>query len=210
MKYSKFSLRTRIFIAMILVVIIASVLIAFITIYQYNEQAEDYHNKRLERKEEAIKSAISYELNRDTLYSLETKYLPRILDKKINEISDIHNLDINIYDLKGKLLRSSHAKFINDTTNTNLSNYILNEINNNPDHRLVLPNDSADEKNYKSSYTFINDSKFKPIGIIGIPYLQDNTFQDEELREFLVRLLLVYLLILLIAVGIAYFLSKYI
>ncbi len=61
MKYSKFSLRTRIFIAMILVVIIASVLIAFITIYQYNEQAEDYHNKRLERKEEAIKSAISYE-----------------------------------------------------------------------------------------------------------------------------------------------------
>ncbi|MCK5637461.1 MAG: HAMP domain-containing histidine kinase [Flavobacteriaceae bacterium] len=210
MKYSKFSLRTRIFIAMIFLVIIASVLIAFITIYQYNEQAEDYHNKRLERKEEAIKSAISYELNRDTIYSLETKYLPRILDKKLNEISDIHNLDINIYDLNGKLLRSSHARYINDTTNTNLSNYILNEINNNPDHRLVLANDPTEDKNFKSSYTFINDSKFKPVGIIGIPYLQDNTFQDEELKEFLIRLSLVYLLILLIAVGIAYFLSKYI
>ena len=50
----------------------------------------------------------------------------------------------------------------------------------------------------------------KVIGVIGVPYLQDNTFQDEELKEFLERLSLVYLFILLIAVTIAYFLSKYI
>jgi nitrogen fixation/metabolism regulation signal transduction histidine kinase len=43
-----------------------------------------------------------------------------------------------------------------------------------------------------------------------VPYLQDNTFQDEELKEFLERLSLVYLFILLIAIAIAYFLSKYI
>ena len=54
MGINKFSLRTRIFIAMIFLVVLASVLIAAITIYQYNEQADDYHNERLERKEEAI------------------------------------------------------------------------------------------------------------------------------------------------------------
>ncbi|HHD82595.1 MAG TPA: two-component sensor histidine kinase, partial [Bacteroidetes bacterium] len=87
MRLIKFSLRTRIFIAMIILVVIASVLIAAITIYQYNEQAEDYHNKRLERKEEAIKSAITYELKRNTIYSLETEFLPKILAKKLDEIS---------------------------------------------------------------------------------------------------------------------------
>jgi signal transduction histidine kinase len=210
MRNNKFSLRNRTFIAMIFLVVLASVLIALITIYQYNEQAEDYHNKRLERKEEAIKSAISYELNRDTIRSLGEKFLPNILDKKLNEISDIHNLDINIYDLKGKLLRSSHVRYINDTTNENLSKNILNLITSTPNHRLVLPKTSIIGEKFKSSYSYIIDAKFKPIGIIGVPYLQDNTFQDEELKEFLIRLLLVYLLILAIAIAMAYFLSKYI
>ncbi|MCK5678329.1 MAG: two-component sensor histidine kinase, partial [Flavobacteriaceae bacterium] len=210
MENSKLSLRTRIFISMIFLVVIASVLIAAITIYQYKEQAEDYHNKRLERKEEAIKSAISYELIRDTIHPLETKYLPKILDKKLNEISDIHNLDINIYDLQGKLLLNSFTKFSIDTTSANLSLNILEKITNIPTHRLVLPKISPDGRKFKSSYSFINDTKFKKIGIIGVPYLQDNTFQDEELKEFLLRLSAVYLLILLIGVSIAYFLSKYI
>ena len=210
MRFNKSSLRTRIFISMIILVVIASVLIAAITIYQYNEQAEEYHNNRLERKEEAIKSAITYELNRNTEYALETQNLSKILDKKLNEISDIHNLDINIYDLNGQLLRSSHVRYIKDTTNVNLSQNIIYNISQNPNHRLVQPNISPDGKKFKSSYTYIHDSKFKPIGIIGVPYLQDNTFQDEELREFLIRLSLVYLLILAIGITIAYFLSKYI
>ena len=82
---NKFSLRTRIFIAMIFIVVIASILIAAVTIYQFNEQAEEYHNRRLERKEEAIKSAITYELERDTINEFETVSLPIILDKKLNE-----------------------------------------------------------------------------------------------------------------------------
>jgi len=210
MRLIKFSLRTRIFIAMIILVVIASVLIAAITIYQYNEQAEDYHNKRLERKEEAIKSAITYELKRNTIYSLETEFLPKILAKKLDEISDIHNLDINIYDLDGKLLRSSHVRYTDKTTNLDLSSKIVNNIAKDPKHRLVLPKMSSDGNMFKSSFTYLTDSKKIPIAIIGVPYLQDNTFQNEELREFLIRLALVYLLILGIGIAIAYFLSKYI
>jgi nitrogen fixation/metabolism regulation signal transduction histidine kinase len=43
-----------------------------------------------------------------------------------------------------------------------------------------------------------------------VPYLQDNTLQDKELKEFLGRLGMVYMLILFIAIVLAYFLSKYI
>ena len=66
MKLKKFSLRTRIFFAMIVLVVIASVLIALITVYQYNEQADDYHRGRLERKESTIKTSIDIELQRRT------------------------------------------------------------------------------------------------------------------------------------------------
>ncbi len=209
-RINKFSLRTRIFIAMIFIVLIASVLIAAVTIYQYNEQAEDYHNKRLERKEEAIKSAITYELNRDTIQEFETVLLPRILEKKLNEISDIHNLEINIYDLKGNLLRSSFVDEITDTTDANLSDDIMRQIFVTEKHRMVLEKTSADGNKFKSSFSYLNGSNEEPIGIVGVPYLQDNSFQDQELIEFLQRLSMVYLVILLIAIVMAYFLSKYI
>jgi len=207
---NKISLRTRIFIAMIFLVVIASILIAAITIYQYSEQADDYHEKRLERKEEAIKAAIRYELDGEENYSFELEFLPEVLEAKINEISDIHNLDINIYNLSGRLLRSSHYFFSGDTTNVNLSESTINKIDINPLHRTVLPKTSLDGKKYKSSFSYLKNANNEPIGIIGVPYLQDNTFQDEELKEFLQRLSLVYLLILLIAIITAYFLSKYI
>jgi nitrogen fixation/metabolism regulation signal transduction histidine kinase len=207
---NKFSLRTRIFIAMIFIVVIASILIAAVTIYQYNEEAEEYHNNRLERKEEAIKAAITYELNRDTIKEFETVLLPSILEKKLNEISDIHNLDINIYDLKGNLLRSSYAENATDTTDVNLSKKILQQLAFNPDHRLVLQKSDKDGIKFKSSFSFVIGSDYSHIGIIGVPYLQDNSFQDKELKEFLGRLSFVYLLILLIAIVMAYFLSKYI
>jgi signal transduction histidine kinase len=210
MGINKFSLRTRIFIAMIFLVVLASVLIAAITIYQYNEQADDYHTERLQRKEEAIKAAITYELNRDTVNYLETLMLPSILDKKLNEISDIHNLDINIYSLTGSLMRSSLVDAAADTIDVSLSPDIVSQIIESREHRVVLPKRGPDGRKFKSSYSFLIGSRNQPIGIIGVPYLQDNTFQDEELREFLARLSLVYLLILIIAILMAYFLSKYI
>ena len=39
----KLSLSSRIFIYMIMLVVLASILIAGVTIYQYNEQSQEYH-----------------------------------------------------------------------------------------------------------------------------------------------------------------------
>ena len=193
---------------MILIVVIASILIALITIYQYKEQSNDYHEGRLERKENAIMSSINLELQRTT-YPVETKRLHLIFKDRIYDISEINKLDINIYDLDGKLLISSSSSFLKDTISNDISIGILEKIVDNASHRVV----NEEIKNgipFQASYTYINDNRFKPIGILHLPYLEDNTFQEKELKEFLFRLGLVYLLMLLIAILIAYFVSKYI
>ncbi len=77
------------------------------------------------------------------------------------------------------------------------------------DKRYVLDDTAAGDK-YQASYTYINDDKFKPIGILNLPYFEDNTLNDMELKEFLIRLSVVYLFMLLIAIVLAYFISKYI
>ena len=210
MQLRKTSLRTRIFVAMILLVVIASILIALITIYQYNEQAKDYHEGRLVRKENAIKASIDLELRRRTTYPVETNYLDEIFKERIYDISDINQLDINIYNLDGELLISSSSSFSRDSTSHKINQPVLAQIADDANHRVVKEEQMENGIEFQSSYTYINDNKFKPIGILHLPYLQDNTFQEKELKEFLSRLALVYLLMLLIAITIAYLVSKYI
>ena len=76
------SLRFRIFLTMLLLVIGTSVLIALVTIYQYREEARDYHADRLQRKEANIKANINYVL-KNTTFPVETAQLPYIFKNKI-------------------------------------------------------------------------------------------------------------------------------
>ncbi|UII77963.1 ATP-binding protein [Flagellimonas sp. HMM57] len=193
---------------MILLVLIASVLIAGVTLYQYQEQSRDYHENRLERKEEQILQSIAYVL-KETTYPEITENLQHIFKNEIYKIADVQNVSFNIYDLDGTLIRSSRPSFEIDSVSNCLDAEVLNSLSMSADKRYVEEKSAAGD-NYKASYTYINDTKFKPIGIMNLPYFEDNSFNNMELREFLFRLGGVYLLMLLSAIILAYFISKYI
>ncbi len=204
----KLTLRSRIFVTMILLVLIASVLIAGVTIYQYREQSRDYHENRLERKEEQILQSISY-VFKETSYPVTTEYLEQIFQEEIYKIADVQNVNFNIYDLEGGLIKSSKRTFELDSISNCLDAEVLNNLKMTSAKRYVEKKTAAGD-NYQASYTYINDAKFKPIGIMNLPYFEDNSFNNMELREFLFRLTGVYLLMLLSAIILAYFISKYI
>lgn len=201
-------MRSRIIIAMIGLVLISSVLIAGITVYQYREVTQDYHEVRLGKKEEQIKQSINYTLKKTT-YPQTGEYLGLIFKDEIYEIADVQNMNFNIYDLEGILIKSSRPKFENDSISNCLDAEVLNNLAASDTRRYVEENSAAGD-NYKASYTYINDSKFKPIGILNLPYFEDNSFSDMELKEILMRLGGVYIVILLVAIALSYFISKYI
>jgi two-component system nitrogen regulation sensor histidine kinase NtrY len=208
MKIKRLSLRARIFVAMILLVLLASVLIAAVTIYQYNEEAKDYHRERLERKEKAIRSSINFAI-RETTYPVTTENIPLIFKTEIFDIDAIHNLQINLYDLDGQLLKSSKRTLQIDTTEICLSAEVLNKLSNTLEHRHVIKIEENGQT-FQSSYTFITDQKFKNLAILNLPYLENDDFLNRELKEFLLRLGYAYLVMILVAIGFAYFISKYI
>ena len=207
-KIRTISLRIRIFLSMILLTLIASILIASISIYQFKKEAKDYHQERLERKENAIKEHINFVLA-TTTYPLTEKNLPLIFKDKIHELSDIHSLQINIFSLEGKLLKSSKASFSIDTVAPPIPKYILGLIQSSIDKRYVDVK-TIDGKKYRASFSQIKDLKFKPLGVLNLPYIQDDGFYERELRNFLIRLGQVYSFMLVIAFALAYFLSSYI
>lgn len=205
---SMLSLRIRIFLSMIVLILIASVLLASISIIQFKNEAKEYHQQRLENKENAIKEHINYILS-TTTYPLTTTNLALIFKDRIHELADIHNLEINIYDLNGKLLKSSKAAFSIDQVSQPIPNYILKLVQSSIEKRYVDIKSIDGQKN-RSSYSQIKDDKFKPLGILNLPYVEDDGFYETELENFLIRLGQVYLFMLIIAFGIAYFLSSYI
>lgn len=194
---------------MLLLVLLASILIITVTTYQYREQTRDYNEKRFGRKEDATKRDIQIELSRKTTYPVNTKNLSRIFRDRIYEISSVHNLHITLYDMQGKLLKSSIPHAFEKVEVKPLSGDVISQLANNSDHKIFK---SRTEKGitYQSSYTYINDPKFKRIGILQLQIAQDNEEQKRELSEFMSRLSLVYLLMFLIAIALAYFLSSYI
>ncbi|MFK7833270.1 MAG: ATP-binding protein [Winogradskyella sp.] len=204
----RLSLRARIFVAMILLVLLASVLIAAVTIYQYNEEAKDYHRERLERKEKAIRSSINFAI-RETTYPVTTENIPLIFKDEIFDIDAIHNLQINLYDLEGQLLKSSKRTIQRDSTEQCLDAEILNQLSNTLEHRYVVKN-QENGQTFQSSYTYLTDEKFKTLAILNLPYLENDDFLNRELQEFLMRLGYAYLVMILVAIGLAYFISKYI
>jgi signal transduction histidine kinase len=193
---------------MIALVVGASVLIAGVTIYQFKEEAKELHREKLNRKENAIRANINYVL-RTTTYPVDTESLALIFKEKIYEIQDIHNTEINIYDLNGKLLKSSMATFYMDSLETQMDSEKVKALQNSVQKKFV-ENFNEDNQNYQSSYTYILDNYFKPIGILNLPYIEDDGFLERELRAFLILLSQVYLFMLVSAIILAYFLSKYI
>ena len=208
MNLKNLSLRVRIFIAMVLLLLLASILIAAVTIYQYNEEAQDYHKKRLERKEASIKRHINFVIN-ETTYLVSTEKVPLIFKDEIYKIADIHNLPINLYDLEGGLLKSSVATFSKDSITACLDAEVLNALSNTAKRRYVEKRQENGET-FQSSFSYITDAKFKPLAILNLPYLENDEFFAKELNEFLERLGYTYLFMLLIAIALAYLLSKYI
>lgn len=209
-KISHLSLRVRIFISMILLTVISSILIASVSIYQFRSEAKDYHRERLERKENAIKEHINYILN-TTTYPLTTENISLIFSErdKIHELADIHGLEINFFDLEGRLLKSSKSSFAIDDEPKSIDIYIVKLIQSSMDKRYVEVKEIDGIKNL-SSFTEVKDTQFKPLAILNLPYIEDDGYYERELQKFLVRFGQVYTFMLILSGVLAYFLSSYI
>nr|WP_181369166.1 ATP-binding protein [Flavobacterium profundi] len=202
------SLRLRIFISMIFLTLIASILIAFVSYYQFKKEAKEYHQDRLERKENAIIENINYILN-NTSFPLTTENIQYIFKDKIHEIADIHSLEINFFDLQGNLIISSKPVFKMDSIRPEINASTLKILKGTIDKRYVEFT-KIDGLPYRSSYSYIKDNKFKPLAILNLPYEEDTEFYDNEIKNFLIRFGQVYFVMLLISIFLSYFLSSYI
>lgn len=203
---NRVSLRTRIFLAMILLVGLASVLIAVVTVKQYKKQTKEYYASRFERKERAVQKNVNFELE-NTIYPPAQQFLGFIFRERISEIATVHKMKMSVYDLSGKLQLNSYEPWFK-IFNERVSKKILKQLKKREEYKESEPLESG--KISQFAYSYIKDKASNKVGILKVEYIQDNSQEQEQLSTFLNRLFLVYGAMLLLAVVMAYFLSSYI
>jgi two-component system nitrogen regulation sensor histidine kinase NtrY len=205
--FNRTSLGTKIFTSMLALVLIAFLMIAAVTYFQYKEQIRDYNEERLERKESSIKKTIDFVLD-NTSWELKTDRIPYIFKEKIYEIASIQGENLTMYDLDGEPLISSTDQLFDSPAQMKLCLETLENLEKSEEKRYV--NQLDGEVSQQLSYSYINDPKYRPLAILEIQYEDSEAFINKELREILWRLVVVNILMVLTAILLAYFLARYI
>ena len=197
------SIRFRIFLAMTFLVIIAFGGIAILTIPQYEEQSNKYHEQRLERKKSQLQRSISY-IFQNTPSTLNQIQLDSVFKEKIFQIADVQNVNFNIYNLDGSLLNSTLIGAENK-----INDLVLLKLKNS-EELSIIQKTTINNVQYRSSYSLILDNLSNPIWILNLPYYDDDQLNSYELNSFIAIFGKVYFLILIIAIIFSYLISFYI
>lgn len=196
-------LSKRIYIAMLAIIIISSLAIGIFTITFFKNQNEKYHLDRLQRKEEGVAKGIQYFMKENSIEE-NLNSVPKLFYTEVEQLSDLNEIGINIYNLKGEIL---FAFVVDDSKEHEVepkidSNVLIELETGNYD---VFIEKVSEE--HLSTYSYMLNQAGKKIGILNIPY-HDFSIQTIEFNSFYRSFLEVYLFLLIGASIIAYFLSR--
>ena len=209
------TLRLQIFLSMIGLITFALLIVAIINIQQTRQDTEKYNSDRLARKDRAVAKSIEAIINISPQYNvdLETAFKPILKD-----VGYIHNLKINIYNLNGKFVWSSDSTLLKDSVITETISQALidscfqsleKKINYEKGkyfgtYRILYQDDT--QKNLSSSQPIITNNPFCILDVI-----YDKSTKDDitiKTNQQIRRLIQIYIVLLLFAVGFAYLLLQ--
>lgn len=208
MNLSSISLRARIYLSMLAFITLSFLAIGGFTYSHFRSQNEAYHQDMLHKKESAVIKSIGYFLEKEGIYENPDSIVVAFSDK-ITELADINDLDINIFNLKGELLISTHSTAFHEGFFVfNVNDSIMNDLKRGTE-RVVI-NEQVDTLHILSAYRYMTNVMNEPIAIINLPYLREKDTGEHEINVFLTRLSEIYILLFIAGSFIAFFLSRYI
>lgn len=130
------------------------------------------------------------------------------LEKVTADISDLHNVDINYFDVNGDLIISTQPYIYNKHLLTpKMEPLAFKEMKHN--HRIrFLQSESIGKLKYLSVYVPLTDDQQTIFGYLNIPYLNSQIELNQEISGFLATLINLNAFIFLVAGTIAFFLTN--
>lgn len=197
--------RTRVQLSMLVTVIGLLIVIGSLTVYNINKEYGTYHQERLIRKTRSVVQALQYEIEKQPNKNLKNNEdLPLI----INKLSLIHDIDINLYNLNGKLISSTRSKIYERGLLSEMINPIAYNTLLKRQRTFFVHNENIARLNYLASYTPVRNRKNEFIALLNLPYLTEEDNLKNEISSFLITWINIYVPIFVLVSLLAFLISR--
>jgi len=198
----RLKLSHRIFLSMLVLIFFSFLAVGILTISRYQSKNKEYHKERLKRKYRAVAQSIKYMTPTENI-SLEDRFTKTNI---LQKLSSIHNLNINIYDLGGRIIaKSDTSNFANPNLSKNLLSKIITTIN--TQTNAVIETQER-KKEFLEIYMLLYHNK-KAYAILNIPYNANELNNiNEEIKTEVLELVKIYIGLFIMSGLMAIFLLK--
>ena len=188
-------------------IVIGAATISFF-INRFNKNKEDKLFKSVQQIANEIQNKINAEMVFDDAVNVNDFTTGGVREKKIIEIAETHNVDINYYDAAGNLKASTQPYIYNKhLLNNKMNPFAYFEL-----HHLKKSRFEQDETigklKFLSVYTPIVDELGNTYAYLNIPYLNSQAELKQEISGFLATLINLNAFIFLVAGAIAFIVTN--
>ena len=198
------SLRNRIQRSVLLLIVGSFILVGFVTVAFFRQNALRAGSEQLNEKAQAVLA----DLRRNISIQPDTSAGIKVLGPLIMPIANIHNMDINIYNLEGHLELTSAAFLFQRQVTAPLMDPMALQALRLPTQQAYRSDEQIGELIYQSAYVPIRDVDEQIIAYLELPYYANDREFRNDLQTFLSTLLNVYVFLLLVAGAIALFVAN--
>ena len=208
----KYHFQVQIQNAISVISISALLIIGIFTVSLFAKRFQNNNSDRLSKSIQTIVDEVETEVQSKLIYNDASNIhlLNEMdnIDKKIMQISEIHSVDINLYDAEGNLKLSTQPYIFNKhLLNDMIDPAVFNKLKNN-NYPSYINSEKIGLLPYLSIYAVIRDEHKKMIGVIDIPYLNSQTELNTEVSNFLSTLINLNIFIFLFAGAISFLVSR--
>ena len=200
-----FDLKFKVQASIISIVLISLLVVSIGSIFYNISQYETKHQEDLEEKMKSISEEIDLQL-----FNLNyiNEDIQEWLMQYLVDLSNIFRTDINIFGTDGELIASSRQEiYSNGLIATKMNPDAYYELYQNFKNSHFQP-EQIGGLSYLSAYQPIINSAGNYIGFINLPYFTRQDKYSQEISTFIVAFINLYVILLLISIAIAFFISN--
>lgn len=204
------TLQNKIQSAVISLIIFAFIMMGVATVFYISNQYNASHKQRLLEKIEGVQTNIDFLMEdgkRKGAGVLQTLQLRKI-GNRVTELSEIHAMDINIYKPNGTLLASSQPDiFDKGLVSRNMNPLAFFKMSCDKE-TWYIQTEKIGDLSFLSAYVPVLDADGETMFFLNLPYFATEQNLRSEISSFMVTLVNVYVLLLILAGVIAFFVSR--
>lgn len=212
-EYFQVTIRTQIHSVIIMVSLFSFIIIAIVTILFFINRYQRDNQDRLSRASQLMVTEIEKQISKLKIAHIfhdenENAESFANLESLVNEISEVHGTDVNIYDTHGQLRVSSNPDIYLKGVISNMMNPLAYYRLQNLKQVQTVTDEQIGEVDYQSIYTPIRDEEGYAIAYLNTPSFNSQAELKQEISNFLVTIINLNAFVFLVAGIIAVFITN--